>query len=95
MFGVNIYMRVESDKDFLELRKQFAVWRRRFPMFRHDVNRIENIVEQHIQNYSIALVNYRQSKKKNYLEQAQRKIDDINRVLATVEKIELMAMLSQ
>jgi hypothetical protein len=88
-------VKIESDKDYPELRKQFSIWRKRFPMFHHDVNRIENIIEVHIQNHSIALVFYRQSKKKKFLEDAQREIDSINRVLETVEKLELMAMLSQ
>jgi hypothetical protein len=64
-------------------------------MFRHDVNQIERIIEIHIQNHSIALVFYRQTHKKNYLEDAQKEIDSINRVVLLVEKLELMAMLSQ
>jgi hypothetical protein len=88
-------MKVESDKDFKELRTQFAVWRKRFPMFKHDVARIERIVETHIQNHSIALMYHRQTKQRRYLEQAQQEIDTINQVISTVEKIELMAMLSR
>jgi predicted P-loop ATPase len=96
LFDLNTFtMQIESEKDFPELRKQLAIWRKRFPMFRHDVNQIENIIEIHIQNHSIALVFYRQTKKKNYLEDAQKEIDNINRVVSTVEKLELMAMLSQ
>ena len=95
MFDLNIRMQVESDKDFLELRKQFNVWRKRFPMFTHDVDQIENIIESRIQNYSIALVYYRQTKGKNHLERAQQEIDAINTVLATVEKMELMSLLSR
>ena len=88
-------MKVESDKDFKELRNQFSVWRRRFPMFKHDVKRIEHIIEKHIQNHSIALMHHRQTKQRRYLEQAQQELDEINRVISTVEKIELMAMLSR
>jgi hypothetical protein len=64
-------------------------------MFRHDVAQIEKIVEEHIKNHSIALVHYRQSHRKVYLDQAQNEIDNINRVLNTVNKLELMALLSQ
>ena len=64
-------------------------------MFKHDVNQIEHIIENHIQNYSIALVHYRQTHGRSYLEKAQQEIDEINRVLSTVGKLELMAMLSQ
>jgi hypothetical protein len=88
-------MQIQSDRDFPELRKQFNVWRKRFPMFTHDVTRIETIVEKHIKNYSIALMMHRQTHSKSHLAQAQHELDEINRVIGTVEKIELMAMLSR
>ena len=88
-------MKVEMDSDFKELRNQFSVWRKRFPMFVHDVNQIENIIENHIQTYSIHLVYYRQTKQKQYLSKAQKEIDKINELINTLEKIELMAMLSR
>jgi len=88
-------MQIESDRDFSKLREQFADWRRRFPMFKHDVNLIEHIIEDHIQNHSIIMVQYRQTKSRSYLEKAQLEIDAINRVIATVEKIELIALLAR
>jgi len=88
-------VQVETDKDFAKLRHQFDHWRKQFPMFKHDVNQIENIIETHIQNHSIAMVYYRQTHSKSYLEKAQQEIDNINRVISTVEKIELMAILSR
>jgi hypothetical protein len=88
-------MEVKTDKDFVELRKEFNVWRKRFPMFKHDVKRIESIIETHIQNHSIALVNYRQTHNKTFLERAQKEIDEINRVVELAEKTQLMALLSQ
>lgn len=88
-------MQIESDKDFQSLRIKFNDWRTRFPMFKHDVNQIENIVERHIQNFSIVMVQYRQTHSKSCLEKAQAEIDAINRVLATVEKMELMALLAR
>ena len=95
MFDLNIGMQIESDKDFPELRKQFNVWKTSFPMFKHDVNQIEHIIENHIQNFSIIMVQYRQTKSKSCLEKAQHEITEINRVIATVEKIELMALLAR
>lgn len=88
-------MQIESDKDFKELREQFSVWRKRFPMFTHDVNQIEHIIEDHIQRHSIIMVHHRQTHSRSWLEKAQLEIDAINRVIATVEKIELMAMLAR
>ena len=88
-------MQIASEKDFPELRKQFTIWRRRFPMFAHDVKQIEKVIEQHITNYSKHLVEYRRTHQKKYLEHAQVEVDEINRVLQLVSKMELMAMLSQ
>ena len=88
-------MQIESDKDFTELRNQFSVWRKRFPMFVHDVQQIEKIIDSHIQQHSKIMVMHRQTHNRSYLERAQREIDAINRTLDTVEKLELMSMLSR
>jgi hypothetical protein len=88
-------MQIESDKDFTELRKQFLVWYKRFPMFAHDVHQIEKIIDSHIQQHSKIMVMHRQTHNRSYLERAQLEIDAINRTLATVEKLELIAMLSR
>jgi hypothetical protein len=87
-------MQIESEQDFPKLRQQFSEWKKRFPMFTHDVASIERIVEDRIKKHSQILIQYRQTHSKTYLEQAQKEIDTINQVIATVEKIELMALLS-
>ena len=88
-------MQIESDKDFTELRNQFLVWRKRFPMFAHDVHQIEKIIDSHIQQHSKIMVMHRQTHNRSYLEKAQKEIDAINQVIGTVEKLELIAMLSR
>ena len=88
-------MQIESDKDFTQLRNQFSVWRKRFPMFVHDVHQIEKIIDSHIQQHSKIMVMHRQTHNRSYLEKAQKEIDAINQVIGTVEKLELMAMLSR
>ena len=95
MFDLNIYMQIQSDKDFQTLRDQFSQWRRRFPMFKHDVQQIEHIINTHIQSHSKLMVLHRQTHNRSYLEKAQLEIDAINRVVLTVEKIELMSLLSR
>ena len=95
MFDLNIKMKVESDQDFKQLREQFTAWRHRIPMFIHDVQRIEKIINQHITAHSKIMVMYRQTKNRSYLEKAQQEINTINTVLATVEKMELMSLLSR
>ena len=95
MFDLNIGMRVESDADFPELRKQIAGWRKKFSMFAHDVTHIEHTIENHIKNFSEAGVYYRQTKSKKYLEIAQNELDEINRIIAIAEKMELMSLLSR
>lgn len=88
-------MKIESEKDFPEVRSKIKEWRQRFPMFAHDVKKIEDIIEQHIKNHSIAQVYYRQTKKKNYLEQAEKEIKAIANAVEIAEKMELMAILSR
>ena len=88
-------MQIESEKDFTQLRKQLLVWRKRFPMFVHDVQQIEKIIDRHIQQHSKIMVLHRQTHNRSHLEKAQLEIDSINRTLATVEKLELIAMLSR
>jgi hypothetical protein len=88
-------VKIESDNDFEQFRAQFAGWRKRFPMFTHDVKRIEKMIDEHIQEHSKIMVLYRQTHSRSYLEKAQREIDAINKIIDTVEKLELMAMLSR
>jgi len=88
-------MKIESDRDFEQLRAQFAGWRKRFPMFTHDVKLIEKMINEHIQTHSKIMVLHRQSKNRSHLEKAQLEIDAINKIIDTVEKMELMAMLSR
>ena len=95
MFDLNIHMKVESEKDFKELQNQFSVWRKRFPMFKHDVQQIERMINMHIQEHSKIMVAYRQTHSRSHLERAQKEIDTINQIIDTVEKLELMAMLSR
>jgi hypothetical protein len=88
-------VQIKSDNDFKQLQQQFTDWRKRFPMFAHDVKRIERMVNERIQEHIKHLVKHRQTHSKSYLEKAQKEIDTINQILSTVEKIELMAMLSR
>jgi hypothetical protein len=88
-------MEVKTEDDFRAVREHIHSWRKRFPMFKHDVDRVEHTVETHIQNHSIALVHYRQTHNRTYLERAQREIDQINRVVDIAEKAQLMSLLSQ
>ena len=88
-------MEIHSEKDFPELRKYLRQMADRHSMFKKDVRRIETAVEKHITNYSKHLVKYRQTKSKVQIQNAQVEIDEINRILKTVEKIELMSLLSR
>lgn len=95
MFGLNIYMEIQSHLDFPKLREQISKWKYRYTMFRKDVQEIESAIENHVQNYSRHQVSYKQSHKNYYIEQAQKEIDEINRIITLVEKLEVMAMLSK
>lgn len=88
-------MKIHSENDFGKLRDHVKSYRTKFPAFRHDVDQMEQAIEKHIKQHSLHLVNHRQTKKRYYLEYAQKEIEAINKIVSTVEKIELMAYLSQ
>ena len=82
-------------EDFSLVRKKISEWKKRLPMFRHDIRQIEDAIESHIKNYSQSMVDYRQSHKKIYLENAKKELEAIDNIVAIAEKTELMVILSQ
>lgn len=88
-------MECKSEKDFDLVREEVRKWRKRHPMFKHDIERISSIIEYHMTEHSKILVEYRRSKSRLYLEKAENEIKEINRIMSTVGKVELMAILSQ
>jgi len=86
---------IKSHEDFDKLREQLQKWRKRFPMFSHDVRRIQDSIDIHMKHYMDYLIKYKQSKKELYIEKAQGEIDKINALLNTISKVELMALLSK
>ena len=88
-------LEITSHEDFNKLRDQFTKWRKRFPMFTHDIRSIQNSIEVHMKNYMDFLIKYKQTKKDRYIESAQSEIDKINMLMNTISKVELMALLSK
>jgi len=88
-------MKIQTEKDFGKLRDHVRSYLHKFPEFSSDVRQLEDKIEKHIKDYSQALVKHRQTKSKYHLETAQKEIESINKTIAMVEKIELMAYLSQ
>jgi archaellum component FlaC len=88
-------MRIQSENDFGRLRDHVRSYKHKFPEFRNDVRQLEDKIENYIREYSQSLVKYRQTKSRYHLNDAQASIDAINKTIALVEKIEIMAYLSQ
>jgi hypothetical protein len=88
-------LEIESHKDFDKLRIQLQKWRKRFPMFSHDVRRISDSIDIHMKNYMDHLIKYKQTKSPHAIDNAQLEIDKINSLLSTISKVELMALLSK
>lgn len=88
-------LQVKSHADFNLLREQLNKWRKRFPMFAHDVKNIEKSLEIHMKAHMEHIIKYKQSKKEYCLVNAQQELDSINRIIDTVSKTELMALLSK
>jgi len=88
-------LEIESHLDFDKLRDQLDKWRKRFPMFGHDVRRIQSAIEVHMKNYMEHLIRYKQTKSEHCIKNAQDEIDKINALMNTISKVELMALLSK
>jgi archaellum component FlaC len=88
-------MKIQSENDFGKLRDHVRSYKHKFPEFSSDVRKLEDIIEKHIKEYSQSLVKYRQTKSRYHLDDAQKSIEAINKTIALVEKIEIMAYLSQ
>jgi hypothetical protein len=86
---------ITSHEDFDRLRSQLDRWRKRFPMFAHDVRRIQSSIEVHMKNYMEHLIRYKQTKSDHCIANAQAEIDKINTLMNTISKVELMALLSK
>ena len=86
---------INSHEDFNKLREQLIKWRKRFPMFAHDVRRIQSSIEIHMKNYMDHLIRYKQTKSERCIENAQMEIDKINALMNTISKVELMSILSK
>jgi len=71
-------LEIESHKDFDKLREQLDKWRKRHPMFSHDIRTIQNSIEYHMKAYMEWLIKYKQTKSDRYIEKAQEEIDKIN-----------------
>lgn len=88
-------LEISSHEDFDKLRDQFQKWKRRFPMFIHDVRKIEDAVEKHMKKYMDYRIRHRQTKNEVHIHSAQEQIDRINELMKAVSKVELMALLSR
>ena len=88
-------LEIKSHEDFDKLREQLSKWRKRFPMFTHDIRTIQNAIEVHMKNYMDFLIKYKQTRKDRHIESAQSEIDKINALMNTISKVELMALLSK
>ena len=56
-------LEIKSHEDFDKLREQLSKWRKRFPMFTHDIRTIQNAIEVHMKNYMDFLIKYKQTRK--------------------------------
>jgi len=87
--------KIRNYKDFPKLREQLKKWRKRFPMFAHDVKTFDSMLEKHMKEHMEHIIKYKQSRRESHLIKAQEELDHINRIIVTISKVELMAILSK
>lgn len=89
----------QSEKEMLDAymaqRKQLDEWIKRHPMFSHDLRRIKNHIDKLMNKREDLLVQYRQTKKEHFREQARIVLLQAENHLKTFSKLELLATLSK
>ena len=88
-------MIVKYEDDFPRLSRHIRNYKKRFPMFMHDIRKLESNIEQLKKEYSFYIIKHKQTKSEHYLTQANQKIEEINQVILLIDKIELIAILSR
>ena len=87
--------KIKNYNDFPKLRDQLTKWRKRFPMFAHDVKQFDTILEKHMKLHMDYIIKYKQTKRDAWLVKAQEELDHINRIITAISKVELIALLSK
>ena len=88
-------MIVKDEDDFDRLRVHIKKYRRKYPMFSKDVERLQSTVENHIKLYSQYMFQHRSTKSQKYVDKAELEIEKINNLVKTIERIELLMHLSK
>jgi len=88
-------MRVINEDNLNDVKKHLKKYKKNFPLFLKDIERIESNIAKYSKNYSNIMVSYRQSKSRGHLQKAQEELDKINNLILTLDKIELMALMAK
>lgn len=80
---------------YLAQRKQLDTWIRHHPMFAHDLRRIKDHIDKLMNQRADLLIQYRQTKREHYKDQARIVLLQAENHLKTFSKLELLATLSK
>ncbi len=53
--------KIKTYEDFPKLREQLKKWRKRFPMFAHDVKAFDAMLEKHMKEHMEYFIKYKQT----------------------------------
>jgi hypothetical protein len=85
----------ELMQSYLAQRKQLDAWIKHHPMFAHDLRRIKHTIDKLMNQRADLLVQYRQTRREHYREQARITLLKAQNHLKTFSKLELLATLSK
>jgi hypothetical protein len=85
----------ELMQSYLAQRKQLDTWIRHHPMFAHEIQRIKKHIDKLMNQRADLLIQYRQTRREHFKEQARIVLLQAQNHLKTFSKLELLATLSK
>lgn len=88
-------MHEELLQQFEALKGRIPVWKKQHGIFLSDIKRIQASAEKMYDEYQNSMINYRQTRKQHYADQAEKVLIQAIETLKKISKIELLTSLSK
>lgn len=88
-------MHQELLQQFKDLQEKIPTWKKQHGIFISDIKRIESSAEKMYDEYQNIMIQYKQSRKQHYADEAEKVLVQAIETLKKVSKIELLTSLSK
>jgi hypothetical protein len=81
--------------EFKEYQERLQIWKKNHGIFINDIKRLENTLNKMYDEYTNILVDYRRTRRKHYLDEANQVLIQALELAKKFSKVELLASLSK